>query len=103
MLLGVAAAVVVFLGIAGPSGVLRMADPDYCFDHPHRPRGTTSHDESLSLFPPGPVCTFTTSAGEEVAGPGWWPAVAAAAAVVAGGAVAAVTGGRYRPPPAARP
>lgn len=84
MLVAVAAAVAAFVVIGAPSGVLRMLDPGYCFDHPDRPASATSHEEMLSFVPPGPVCAYDTPGGSVRVGPGWWPAVAAAGAVVAG-------------------
>ena len=84
-MLAVVAAAAAFVLVAAPSGVLGMLDPDYCFDHPDRPPGTESHEESLSFLPPGPVCTFSAPGAETVAvGPGWWPAAAAGAAAIAG-------------------
>lgn len=88
ILVAVAAAGAAFVAVGAPTGVLAMADPGYCFDHPRRPATATSHEESLSFFPPGPVCTFAAPGGEVTAGPGWWPATAAGAAALAG--VAAV-------------
>lgn len=84
-MLAVAAAAASFVLVGMPSGVIEMIDPDYCVVHPARPSSSVSHEENLSFFPPGPVCTFMTNDGRATnVGPGWWPALALGGAVVAG-------------------
>jgi hypothetical protein len=84
-LAAVGAACLVFIAVGLPSGVLGMVDQGYCFDHPERPSTTSFHEETLGLFPPGPVCRFTLEDGSVVVrGPGWWPATSAALAIAAG-------------------
>ena len=85
VLASVGAACLVFVAVAWPAGVLGMIDQRYCFDHESRPATTSFHEETLSLFPPGPECRFTLEDGSQVvAGPGWWPGIAAILAVLAG-------------------
>ena len=84
VLVSIALAAAVFVLLGAATGVLEMAHPDYCIDHPHRPPSTESHEERLSLLPPGPECRFLLASGETVVeGPGWIPALVAVASVAA--------------------
>lgn len=85
LVVGLALAGAAFVAIGWRAGVLDMIDPDYCFDHPHRPADTSFHEERLSLLPPGPECRFTRQSGETVVeGPGWSPAIVAVASIAIG-------------------
>ena len=85
VLVCVALAAATFVLLGGAAGVLAMAHPDYCVDHPHRPPATESHEERLSLLPPGPECRFLLAGGETVVeGPGWIPALVAVASIATG-------------------
>lgn len=78
VLVSVVLAAAVFVAVGAATGVLEMAHPDYCVDHPHRPPATESHEERLSLLPPGPECRFFLASGETIVeGPGWIPALVA--------------------------
>ena len=87
------AAVLAFLIVGLPTGVITMIDQRYCFEHEARPANTAFHEETLSFFPPGPECRFSLDDGSEVVvGPGWWPAMSLMAALIAALVVPRVTG-----------